>query len=164
MNFRELREQAIEGPLGRETVVKLIDECLRLEVELKDFASSRASLAIKHKKAQDRIAAIEEEWRSAQRFGRNMHNEVERLTKLLPHLVDVVWGEAHEDESVPSTAWARRLIVQARETYDPDDPLPPPCVACGGTGRNRPPGLKMPGWGEVCAKCKGSGIADEDDR
>lgn len=35
--------------------------------------------------------------------------------KLLFHLVDVVWGEAHEDESVPSTDWARRMIVKAIE-------------------------------------------------
>jgi len=87
--------------------------------------------------------------------------EIERLKKLQLHLVDVVWGVAHEDESVPSTVWARRMIVQARETFDPTAPLPPPCVACSGSGRNRPPGLKMPGWGEPCSLCKGPGIAEE---
>lgn len=35
----------------------------------------------------------------------------------LRHLVDVVWGVAHEDESVPSTDWADRMIEQARRTY-----------------------------------------------
>lgn len=35
--------------------------------------------------------------------------------KLLFHLVDVVWGDAFEDESVPSTVHARRLIQKAIE-------------------------------------------------
>jgi hypothetical protein len=35
--------------------------------------------------------------------------------KLLFHLVDVVWSEAHEDKSVPSTDWARRMIQKAIE-------------------------------------------------
>jgi len=35
--------------------------------------------------------------------------------RLLFHLVDVVWGEAHEDESVPSTEWSRRMIQRAIE-------------------------------------------------
>lgn len=35
--------------------------------------------------------------------------------KLLFHLVDVVWGDAFEDESVPSTAHARTLIKKAIE-------------------------------------------------
>jgi hypothetical protein len=35
--------------------------------------------------------------------------------KLLLHLVDVVWGEAFENESVPSTALARKLIQKAIE-------------------------------------------------
>lgn len=35
--------------------------------------------------------------------------------ELLFHLVDVVWGEAHEDESVPSTGWSRRMIQKAIE-------------------------------------------------
>ncbi len=35
--------------------------------------------------------------------------------KLLFHLVDVVWSEAHEDESVPSTEWARKMIQKAIE-------------------------------------------------
>jgi len=35
--------------------------------------------------------------------------------RLLFHLVDVVWGEAHEDESVPSTDWARTMIKKAIE-------------------------------------------------
>ena len=35
--------------------------------------------------------------------------------KLLFHLVDVVWSEAHEDESVPSTDWSRRMIQKAIE-------------------------------------------------
>ena len=32
---------------------------------------------------------------------------------LLRHLVDVVWGEANEDQSVPSTSWANRMIDHA---------------------------------------------------
>jgi hypothetical protein len=32
-------------------------------------------------------------------------------------LVDVVWGTANEDESVPSTDWAARMIIQARDSY-----------------------------------------------
>lgn len=35
----------------------------------------------------------------------------------LRHLVDVVWGEAHENESVPSTEWADRMIAKAIDTY-----------------------------------------------
>lgn len=35
--------------------------------------------------------------------------------KLLQNLVDVVWGESHEDESVPSTDWSRRMIKTAIE-------------------------------------------------
>lgn len=35
--------------------------------------------------------------------------------KLLFHLVDIVWGDAFEDESVPSTAHARTLIIKAIE-------------------------------------------------
>jgi len=35
--------------------------------------------------------------------------------KLLFHLVDIVWGEAHEDESVPSTRWSREMIKKAIE-------------------------------------------------
>lgn len=43
--------------------------------------------------------------------------------KLLFHLVDIVWGEAHEDKSVPSTDWSRRMIQKAiertrREKYE----------------------------------------------
>lgn len=35
--------------------------------------------------------------------------------RLLFHLVDIVWGDAHEDESVPSTPHARKLIQKAIE-------------------------------------------------
>lgn len=35
----------------------------------------------------------------------------------LRHLIDVTWGIANEDESVPSTNWADRIIQQARSTY-----------------------------------------------
>jgi len=35
--------------------------------------------------------------------------------KLLFHLVDIVWGDAFEDESVPSTDHARTLIQKAIE-------------------------------------------------
>jgi len=35
--------------------------------------------------------------------------------KLLFHLVDVVWGDALEDQSVPSTPHARTLILKAIE-------------------------------------------------
>lgn len=38
-------------------------------------------------------------------------NSIDR--KLLFHLVDVVWEIAHEDNSVPSTDWARRMIMKA---------------------------------------------------
>lgn len=40
-------------------------------------------------------------------------NAIDR--KLLAHLVDVVWGEAHEDESVPSSDLAKRMITKAIE-------------------------------------------------
>jgi hypothetical protein len=35
--------------------------------------------------------------------------------RLLFHLVDIVWGDAMEDTSVPSTAHARQLIQKAIE-------------------------------------------------
>lgn len=35
--------------------------------------------------------------------------------KLLFHLVDIVWGDALEDGSVPSTGHARKLIKKAIE-------------------------------------------------
>jgi hypothetical protein len=31
----------------------------------------------------------------------------------LQRLVDIVWGEANEDKSVPSTEWSRRMIALA---------------------------------------------------
>jgi hypothetical protein len=37
--------------------------------------------------------------------------------KFLLHLVDVVWGEAHEDKSVPSSEWAERMIAKAKDTF-----------------------------------------------
>lgn len=37
--------------------------------------------------------------------------------RFLLHLVDVVWGEAHEDKSVPSTDWAERMIQKAKDTF-----------------------------------------------
>jgi hypothetical protein len=36
----------------------------------------------------------------------------------LLHLVDVVWQEAHEDQSVPSTEWAKKMIAKARRTFE----------------------------------------------
>ena len=45
-------------------------------------------------------------------------DEIERVKRLLPHLVDVVWGVANEDESVPSSEWAERMIAQAEATLD----------------------------------------------
>ena len=41
-----------------------------------------------------------------------------RNDAFLLHLVDVVWGEANEDTSVPSTDWAKQMIATARETFD----------------------------------------------
>lgn len=35
--------------------------------------------------------------------------------RLLFHLVDIVWGDVNEDQSVPSTAHARMLIQKAIE-------------------------------------------------
>lgn len=35
--------------------------------------------------------------------------------KLLFHLVDIVWGESREDDSVPSTEWSRKMIQKAIE-------------------------------------------------
>lgn len=40
----------------------------------------------------------------------------DRLFQL--HLIDVVWGHIWEDESVPGTARAERLIEQAKESFD----------------------------------------------
>ncbi len=40
-------------------------------------------------------------------------NAIDR--KLLFHLVDVVWGVANEDKSVPATSWAREMIKRAIE-------------------------------------------------
>lgn len=37
--------------------------------------------------------------------------------QFLLHLVDVVWGEAHENESVPATDYAQRMIQAARDTF-----------------------------------------------
>lgn len=34
------------------------------------------------------------------------------------HLIDVVWGHCFEDESVPSTDVAERLIEKAGSTFD----------------------------------------------
>jgi hypothetical protein len=36
------------------------------------------------------------------------------VESLLLRLVDVVWGEANEDQSVPSTDWALRMIQRAK--------------------------------------------------
>lgn len=47
-----------------------------------------------------------------------LEDEVDHLQQLLPHLVDVVWGEANEDESVPSSDWAKRMIEKAKRTLD----------------------------------------------
>jgi hypothetical protein len=45
-----------------------------------------------------------------------MNNDMKQIDrKLLFHLVDIVWGDAFEDESVPSTAHARTLIIKAIE-------------------------------------------------
>ncbi len=42
-----------------------------------------------------------------------MTKDVERL---LLHLVDVVWQDVYEDESVPSTRHAKKLIQKAKDT------------------------------------------------
>jgi hypothetical protein len=33
------------------------------------------------------------------------------------HLIDVTWNEAFEDESVPATDWAKRIIEKPKESY-----------------------------------------------
>jgi hypothetical protein len=38
-------------------------------------------------------------------------------TAFLRHLVDVVWGVAHEDGSVPDSHWAERMIQDALDTF-----------------------------------------------
>jgi hypothetical protein len=51
-----------------------------------------------------------------------IHNQQEKLNdKFLLHLVDVVWQTANEDESVPSTIWAMKMIEHAKNTYDEMD-------------------------------------------
>jgi len=43
-----------------------------------------------------------------------METQADRYDRTqLRHLVDVVWNEAHEDESVPDTEWADRMIDYA---------------------------------------------------
>jgi hypothetical protein len=49
---------------------------------------------------------------SVMRFARPEEDEM-----FLLRLVDVVWGVAREDESVPSTDWATKMILQARDSY-----------------------------------------------
>lgn len=48
--------------------------------------------------------------------GCNKHVE-----ELLLNLVDTVWGIAHEDESVPSTEWAKKMIAKARNASYVED-------------------------------------------
>lgn len=45
--------------------------------------------------------------------------------EFLLHLVDVVWGAALEDESVPNTTLGRKLIAKARATFKRDHELTP---------------------------------------
>ncbi len=40
--------------------------------------------------------------------------------KFLHHLVDTVHGIIFEDNSVPSTKWAKEMIAKARETFKPE--------------------------------------------
>lgn len=39
------------------------------------------------------------------------------------HLIDVVWGIAHDDESVPDWAWSSRMIAKAWESFDGKPPV-----------------------------------------
>ena len=72
--------------------------CLKVQLlqqDQQDYMGSRAEIQIERDELQAEMA---------------------RLKRLLPHLVDVVWGEAHEDESVPSSEWAWRMIDRAEAT------------------------------------------------
>jgi len=42
-----------------------------------------------------------------------------RDQEFLRHLVDIVWQTAKEDQSVPSTEWADRMIEKAKSTISP---------------------------------------------
>ena len=44
--------------------------------------------------------------------------------KLLLHLVDVVWSTANEDESVPSTKWAKEMIETAKKRRRAETNIP----------------------------------------
>lgn len=47
----------------------------------------------------------------------NARAEIERYRRFLPHLVDVVWGDAMEDGQVPCSIHAQTLITRALESH-----------------------------------------------
>lgn len=58
--------------------------------------------------------------------------------RLLFILVDVVWGIANEDESVPSTVWAREMIKTAIERRRAEKYSKEKLVFIPQTGMNNP--------------------------
>ena len=103
MGGEEIFIRSQEMVLPRQLVLELLDEIKRLTINADTWAETCQGL----------------------------EEEKERLEKLLPHLVDVVWGNAHEDVSVPCSKHARRLIEHAKKTLDdpeitPMDDAPPP--------------------------------------
>ena len=89
------------------------DEIERLQIELQEAKDQRDKLLAKTPThpilgPSKEVNATENKIES--------HSQEQDETFLL-HLVDVVWGTANEDESVPSTDWAARMILQARDSY-----------------------------------------------
>ena len=84
----------------------------------------RAGLEADNKKLRFQLGALEPDLRAAKAIietltiSNNMLSQiVEGQERFLLHLVDVVWGVANEDESVPGTDWAKRMIEQAKKSF-----------------------------------------------
>jgi len=89
------------------------DEIERLQIELQEAKDQRDKLLAKTPThpilgPSKEVNAIKNKIES--------HSQEQDETFLF-HLVDVVWGTTNEDESVPSTDWAARMILQARDSY-----------------------------------------------
>lgn len=59
---------------------------------------------------------------AAQQKVRELEQRVSHLEGLIPHLVDLTWGFAYEDESVPESRLIVKLITQAEERLKKEGP------------------------------------------